>query len=178
MRRAGVDLIILGGGPVVYAESAETADSAVKSLEAELGIPVTTSFEAYKHAEAVLGSQRVGSVTYGAPRGATDHLSAQVVNDSSHYVATKIVNVPFVEIGRISSDVPLSLARELKQEHPEIDTIRLVSPHWACAVIIEPIEKELEVSVLQGSQALLWHALRTLGITDRIDGYGTLLRDH
>ena len=90
----------------------------------------------------------------------------------------KFAGVPFIEVGAIPSEVPLQLARELKQEHPEIDTIHLGSPHWATGAVIETLEQELGVNVVQGSQAILWWALRTLGIDDRIEGYGRLLREH
>jgi maleate isomerase len=81
-------------------------------------------------------------------------------------------------VGRIPAEVPLRLARELKQEHPDIDTIQLGSPHWATAGIIQTLEDELGVNVVQGSQAMLWYGLRQCGIEDRVEGYGRLLREH
>ena len=39
------------------------------------------------------------------------------------------------------------------------------------------IERELGVNVMTSQQAILWNALRTAGINDRIEGYGRLLRE-
>ncbi len=54
----------------------------------------------------------------------------------------------------------------------------LGSPHWATGAIIETLEQELGINIVQGSQSILWWALRSLGINDRIEGYGKLLREH
>ena len=49
--------------------------------------------------------------------------------------------------------------------------------HWATAHAIDAIERELGVNVMTSQQAILWNALRTAGINDRIEGYGRLLRE-
>jgi maleate cis-trans isomerase len=93
-------------------------------------------------------------------------------------VGRKYAAYPFIEVGRIPSDVPAALARELKKEHPEIEAIHLGAPHWATAEIIEPLERELGIDIIGGTQAILWWALRRCGIHDRIEGYGRLLSEH
>ena len=41
---------------------------------------------------------------------------------------------------------------------------------------IEPLEREFGVNVVSALQAIVWDALRRVGVSDRIDGYGRLLR--
>lgn len=180
MARAGVNMIILGGGPVVYSGGRERAEQTIKSLQEELGVPVTNSTAAYREANRALGAKAVGSVTYASAPGSPDHLSSESRHDRGgiREVGSKYAGYPFIDVGRIPSEVPARLARELKQEHPEIDTIHLGSPHWATAEIIEPLERELGVNIVAGSQALVWWALRRCGLDDRIQGYGRLLREH
>ncbi|CAN0493849.1 unnamed protein product, partial [Discosporangium mesarthrocarpum] len=43
---------------------------------------------------------------------------------------------------------------------------------------IEPLEEALGKPVISSNSATRWHTLRDAGIDDRIDGLGTLLRDH
>ena len=180
MARAKVDIIVFGGGPVVYSGGQQRADDTMRELRQEFGIPVTNSTTAYHQADAALGARVVGSVTYASAPGSTEHLPNERFTDPNKttLVGQKFAGVPFIEVGTIPSEVPLQLARELKQEHPDIDTIHLGSPHWATGAVIETIEQELGVNVVQGSQAILWWALRTLGMEDRIEGYGRLLREH
>ena len=44
------------------------------------------------------------------------------------------------------------------------------------AGLIEPIEREFGITVMAASQACIWDALRLVGVHDRIEGYGRLLR--
>lgn len=44
--------------------------------------------------------------------------------------------------------------------------------------IIEDLEQKLGKPVICSNQAMMWDVLRRAGINDRIDGYGSLLRDH
>ena len=71
----------------------------------------------------------------------------------------------------------LTLSRRIKQEHPEADTIHPSCAHWATAHAIESIEQELGVDVMTSQQAIVWNALRTAGIDDRLPGFGRLLRE-
>jgi len=180
MARAGVDIIVLGGAPVVYGGGGEGAPERIKALSEELGVPVTDSGTAYHQADLALGAKLVGAITYASAPGSRDHLTSpgNPEREAVEIVATRYAEQAFIDVGRIDSSLPLQMARQLKTEHPEIDTIHLGSPHWACGAIIEPVEQELGVSAVQGSQAILWWALRSLGIDDRIQGYGRLLREH
>jgi maleate isomerase len=180
MARAGVDIIVLGGAPVVYGGGGEGVGDRIAALSKELGVPVTDSGTAYHQADLALGARLVGAITYASAPGSPDHLSSpgNPEHEKARIIATGYAGRDFIDVGRIDSEVPMQMARDLKRDHPEIDTIHLGSPHWACGAIIDQVEQGLAVNVVQGSQAILWWALRSLGIEERIDGYGRLLRDH
>jgi maleate isomerase len=180
MARAGVNIIVLGGSPVVYSGGRERAEQTIEALQQELGIPVTDSTTAYHQADIALGAKVVGFVTYASAPGTADHLPSERFRDPTRVriAGRKYGGIPFIDVGHVRSEVPLQMARELKKEHPQIDTIHLGSPHWATGAVIEPLEQELGVNIVQGTQAILWWALRSLGIEDRIQGHGRLLRDH
>ncbi len=82
-----------------------------------------------------------------------------------------------IDLGRISSEVPHRIGRELKRDHSEVDTLYFPCPHWAVAEQIDPLEQEFGVNVVTALQAIVWESLRRCGIKDRIDGYGRLLRE-
>ena len=92
--------------------------------------------------------------------------------------AIKGADRPAIELGRIPSEAPLAIARELKEAHPEVDTISFPCPHWAVAELIDPLETELGVNVVTALQTIVWESLRLCGIKDSIGGYGRLLREH
>lgn len=100
------------------------------------------------------------------------------LDDGLEPVGNKSAGATFEDYNRIPADRALALGRELKQEHPEADTLLYGCPHWAVVHAIEPLERELGVNVVASLQAIVWEGLRKCGIDDRIDGYGRLLREH
>jgi maleate cis-trans isomerase len=69
------------------------------------------------------------------------------------------------------------MGRALIRQYPQADSILFPSPHWPTMEAIEPIERELGVNVMTALQAAVWDALRRVGVDDRIEGFGRLLRD-
>jgi maleate isomerase len=43
---------------------------------------------------------------------------------------------------------------------------------------VEELEAELKKPVLTSNQAMIWHALRLSNISDKVEGFGSLLRLH
>jgi maleate isomerase len=82
----------------------------------------------------------------------------------------------FNQIGRIPQEAALDMGRKLMHAHRDADTILFPSPHWPTLGAIEPLEREFGVNVMTALQAIVWHALRRVGVTDRIEGYGRLFR--
>ena len=78
---------------------------------------------------------------------------------------------------RIPVTAALELGRALMRAHPSADAIFMPSPHWPVIEAIEPLEREFGVAVMAASPACIWDALRLAGVSDRIDGYGRLLRE-
>jgi len=80
--------------------------------------------------------------------------------------------------GKVPIDTARTIARNLAETYPSIDTIHFLCPHWATNSVIDELEQELGVNVLTASQAIIWESLRRCGIDDRLSGWGRLLRDH
>jgi maleate isomerase len=66
----------------------------------------------------------------------------------------------------------------LAMRRPDADAYFLSCTAIKSSETIDALEAELERPVISSNQAVLWSALRTAGITDRVDGYGRLMRDH
>ncbi len=58
------------------------------------------------------------------------------------------------------------------------DAIVQVGTNLAMAQLADEAERWLDMPVLAINAITFWSALRDLGIDDRIDGYGSILRDH
>ena len=80
-----------------------------------------------------------------------------------------------LEVGRLEATTAYELARRV--DRPEADGIVLACTNWRTMDVIERLEQELGKPVISTTQVTIWAALRMLGETVGIPGYGRLLRD-
>jgi maleate isomerase len=176
MAAAGVDIVMLGGVPINLSRGAANAEQMIRDLEAELGVKVATSASAQAEAARALGCRKV-VVAQPYETSETDRIAGYARHFGCEVLGATGWGSAFNQIGRIPQDAALKMGRELKRAHPDADSILLPSPHWPTAGAIEPLERELGVTVMTALQAIVWHALRRCGVNDRIEGFGRLLRE-
>jgi maleate isomerase len=176
MAKAGAALVMLGGNPINLSRGLKNLDEITSEMEREIGIPVLTSSQSQIKALQLLGSRKVATVHPYEPEHNPRHEKA--IREFGFEPAGVIaVGGSFSDLGSIPDETALTLARRIKQEHPEADTIHFASAHWATAGAIDTIERELGVSVMTSHQAITWACLRRAGIADKIAGFGRLLRE-
>jgi maleate isomerase len=176
MAAAGVDIVVLGGVPINLSRGHDNAQAMTRDLEAELGVKVATSASSQSAAAKALGCKKV---VVAQPYEASE--TARINNYAVHF-GCEVLGATgwgsaFNQIGRIPRKAALEMGRELMRRHPDADSILLPSPHWPTIGAIEPLEQEFGVNVMTALQAIVWHALRSVGVNDRIEGYGRLFRE-
>ena len=176
MAKAGASLVMLGGNPINLSRGLHTLDDLTSGMEREIGIPVLTSSQSQIKALKLLGSRKVATVHPYEEEHNERHLAA--MREFGFEPAGVIaVGGGFSNLGGIPDETALDLARRIKRENPQADTIHFASAHWATAGAIDAIERELGVSVMTSHQAITWACLRRAGVADKIAGYGRLLRE-
>jgi maleate isomerase len=175
--RAGCDLIVLGGVPVNTVRGFQEFEVFMNQLEQELGVPVTSSYQAQVNAYKALGSKKVATV-HPFPATQDARFDGMMLRFNMELAGCKGIGGNLIELPLIPKGSALACSRELMREHPEADTIFYPNPHWSVIEDIEEIERELKVNVVASLQAIIWESLRKCGINDRIQGYGKLLREH
>src|ERR1700688_4630560 len=176
MAAAGVDIVVLGGVPINLSRGHDNAQAVIRDLEAELGVKVATSASAQAAAACALGCKKV-VVAQPYEKTETDRIAGYARHFGCEVLGATGWGSAFNQIGRIPQDAALQMGRELKRAHPDADSILLPSPHWPTIGAIEPLERELGVTVMTALQAIVWHALRRCGVNDRIEGVGRLFRE-
>jgi maleate cis-trans isomerase len=176
MARAGADVVVLGGNPINQSRGIENLDAICNDLSKEIGTKVITSTQSQMKALKALGAKKVATVHPFVTEldEHHDHATARLGVESTGAIAC---GYTVETLGKIPGELALTLSREAKQRWPDTDTIHPSCAHWATAHAIDRIERELAVNVMTSQQAILWNALRTAGIGDRIAGYGRLLRE-
>lgn len=79
-------------------------------------------------------------------------------------------------IGRVPPESLFRLARYI--DHPDSEVIFLSCTNLATIEMIEALEEEIGKPVISSNLVTFWASLRRMGIKDKIDGFGSLLRDH
>ncbi|MGE5538849.1 MAG: hypothetical protein ACM30I_09540 [Gemmatimonas sp.] len=176
MAQAGATVVVLGGNPINLVHGGGDLRTFQDKLTADIGLPVLTSHIAQREALRALGSRKIATVhPYESAHNARHE--QQIRDFGCEPCGVIACDRGFLGLGSVPMEMALTLSRRVKAEHPDADTIHLASAHWATAHAIEAIERELNVVVMTSQQAIFWHAIRTAGVSDRIAGYGRLLRD-
>ena len=171
------DCVIMGMSAETFWDGAAGADALVaKMLERTGGVPVVMGSTAVDAAlKAHGGVRKIGVITPYMP------------------VADRQVRGFFEEIGYevvhlhgLRSPSPMMIAHESAQVLKRaaiavsdgVDAIVQCGTNLAFAKVAAYAEFWLEKPVVAINTATYWHALRSNGITDRIEGFGSLLTDH
>jgi hypothetical protein len=172
---SGVDLLVLGGRPVLLSRG-ESLTNIETRLSGELGVRVTTDASAQLAAFHALGSRQVATVHPFSEHDNDRHdrMIEQLGLQSAGSLGggCDLVGLPKIPVSKA-----LEWGRAMKKRSPDADTLLFPCPHWAVIEAIDQLEAELDVLVVTNLQATLWYALRQLKITDKIPGYGRLLRE-
>ena len=177
MVAAGVDIVVFGGVPINMNMNMNNGAAAmIARLEAELGVKVSTSAWCQEKAARTLQCRKAIVVH---PYDESQHArqSGYAAKFGCEVVAVGGVGATLPMFGSVARDAAYELGRALTLKHPEADSILFPSPHWPATGAIEPLEREFGINVVTAGQAAIWDALRRIGVCDKIEGYGRLLRE-
>ena len=137
--------------------------------EAQPTTPVTAAFAAFR----ALQTHRIGVVT---------PYSEEINRTVRQYFIDNGLQVPVFgsfnqtddnRAARISIDCIRDAIMSVGS-HTEVETIFLSCTSLRLTEEVDKIESELGKPVTSSNHALIWHALRLAGVSERIDGYGSL----
>jgi maleate isomerase len=176
MALTGIDIMVLGGVPINLLRGYDKVDELISETQAKIGVPVTTSLTAQVEAMRTTGARKV-AIAHPYPETSSKAFIDTVNYYGFEFAGALGAGVKGREVGLIPLETSVELCRSLKREHPDIDTMWLPSPHWACVEAISAIEQELGVTVISANQAIVWQALRRCGISDQLEHRGRLLAE-
>lgn len=173
--------VIMGMSAETFWDGAEGAERLHKKMvERTGGVPVimgSTAVDAAIKAYSTGGKpiRKIGIITPYMPVG--DNNVRKFFEDQGYEV---------VNLVGLKSPSPMLIAHESKQtlkraaiEVSEgVDAIIQAGTNLAFAEVAAIAEFWLEKPVIAINTATYWHALRTMGIMDQMDGFGTLLSQH
>jgi len=172
---AGVDAICLAHATASSVKVGGDREL-IDRIRSAAGVQATTTFTAIVEALRALKVKKVAAVLpYTMPERNTQLTS--FLEGNGFHVDT-VTTGQYIAGHEISSQPPSSAYRLIKQaDTPTSDAVIMTITNFRTIEVIELLEKDLGKPVVTGNQAMLWHCLRLLGISESIKGFGTLLRE-
>ena len=145
-------------------------------VSAEVGVPVLGASQADYAALHALSAQRVAIVT---PFNAEVDAVVKANTEAAGFEVIAIKGTAAPSLPEIC-ETPLDDIRAVFAEvaSSECDAILQVGTALPVVALIEELEAKHDKPIVACNAAVYWQALRKIGITDPIPGFGTLLGSH
>ena len=172
---ADVDVVVLGATAPSFLKGLGYDRELIAKLEGATGRTATTTSTALVQAIGHIGARRVvlGSAydekVNGIAKAFLEASGVEVVGVKGLSLVDNLV------VGRLGADTAYDLAMQV--DRPDADAIVLSCTNWQTMDAIERIERETGKPVISTTQASIWAALRAIGHTEPVRGFGQLLRE-
>jgi maleate isomerase len=169
---ATVDVIAFGCTTGSLLKGVGWDQEIIKRIVAETGTPATTTATAVVDA---LHKLNIRNLSVATPY--VEELNKKEVKflEGHGFKVVKIKGLGLIKgIGNNHPEVAYRLAREVNVA--EAEGIFISCTNFRTIEIIERLESDLQKPVVTSNQATFWKVLRTVGIHEKIKGYGSLLK--
>ncbi len=169
------DIVVVGNSIEMRDWSVARQDHHRTLLQAAIGtIPLVLGGDATLAALKAVGARRIALLSpmhkrySGSARAFYEAMGFEVVVD--HCLGVQLPQ----DIIKVTDDQILAAFAEM--DRPEVDTLVHVGGALSVLPLVERLERTHAKPVVTVNAASYWAALRKLGVTDKIDGFGRLLR--
>jgi maleate isomerase len=169
--------VVMGMSAETFWEGAFDMNALQAHLEARAGVKVILGAQACHAAiQRYGGVRRISLITPYMPSG--DAQVRRAFTDSGFEVINLLglkSNSPLL----MAHESPERLRRAVREvDDPSVELIMQVGTNLAFGRVAAEAERWLGKPVLAVNTCTYWHALRTSGVDDKVDGFGSLLMEH
>jgi maleate isomerase len=169
--------VVLGMSAETFWEGTMDANALQGHLEGRAGVKVILGAHACQAAiQRYGGVRRISLITPYMPSG--DAQVRRTFTDCGFEVINLLglkSNSPLL----MAHESPERLRRAVREvDDPSVELILQVGTNLAFARVAAEAERWLGKPVLAVNTCTYWHALRSAGVEDKIDGFGSLLMEH
>jgi maleate cis-trans isomerase len=171
---ADVDVIVLGATAPSFLRGLGYDRELIHKMNAAAGKRATTTSTALIEALAHLGIRRVA---LGSAYDEKVNAIARSFIEASGVEVVNVAGLGLVDnlaVGRLAPDTAYELGRSVDVR--EADAIVLACTNWQTMDALDRLEAAVGKPVLSTTQVSIWAALRLLGWSRAIEGYGRLLK--
>ena len=170
-----VNYIIYAGTPLLVSRGIGADVELISKIRDVTGVDATTSISAEIAALRHFGARRIVMASPYPPevqRNTLEFLRGhgfEVLKEAS-------MNVGFHALHEVHPQTIYQFGRDMLNSVPDADALYIPCPQWPVQSAVEAIEHDTVKPVVAGDPAKFWSAFRSVGIHDRIEGCGSLLR--
>lgn len=140
------------------------------------GLGVTTGAQAARAALDACGARKIGIITPYQAVG--DQQVVEFFTDMGYEVHA-IHGLRCEDATVIAEVAPETIKDAFRRvDAPDVDALLQAGTNLPAAIAAAEMEMELGKPVVAINTATVWHAYRTNGIMDKIEGFGSLLAEH
>ena len=169
--------LVIGMSGVAFEGGHEGGAAFSERYQALAGMPITVATDALVGALEALGVRRVATFSPYAPMMG-EHVRRFLAE--SGYEVIRNARIPgctdALSIADVDEDRIWAGMREA--DSAEVEALVQIGANLPMVRLVEGAERELGKPVLAINSVMFWDALRRLGISEPIDGFGRLLREH
>lgn len=177
LKRAGADLILGAGIPVLLSAGVNGNEKILKLLADLSGLPSITTLSSAVEAFRRLEVHRLAIATaYGKPE------LGEKLADFMRAQRFEVVGLSTIETGLASIEKPnldfsfvYQYGKKVFREADRAQALYLPSSAWPTVEYVEYLERDIGVPVVSSSLSAVWNSLRVLDIHEPVRGYGRLL---
>lgn len=171
---ADVDVIILGATAPSFLKGLGYDREVSERITRVTGKPATTTSTALLDAMKMLGVTRIALGSAYSPE--VNGICANFLEANGIRVVAKdgLNVIDNLAIGRLDVQTAYDLGK--KVDCADAQAVVLACTNWKSMAIIERLEQAIGKPVLSTTQVSIWGALKKIGYTGSIAGYGKLLR--
>jgi maleate cis-trans isomerase len=175
--REGVDVINVGGSPVVSVHGRAGHERLLRDIAAITNRPFVTSLQAEVEGLRAAGAGRV-AIASPYPVRQTEKRVTILTDEGFEIVGHRSLDIERTrDIAQLDPQQVRAQAIELATEYPEADVIYLPCGSLPVTTVIDDIERTTGKPVVTNVQAQVAANLRRLGYPSSISGYGRLLAE-
>lgn len=170
------DYLIMGMSSETFWDGVEGNARFIERVRAQSGLGVSTGASACKVALEAHRARRIAVLSPYPP--VADKRVTRYFEEAGFQVARfEGLRCPTAtSIAEVGEDFLRGVLRKL--DSPDVDAIIQVGTNLSMVRLAGEAERWLGKPVLAINAVTLWHALRANGIADRVEGAGSLLREH
>lgn len=177
---AGVDLIVYACAETSFLGDSDDHQRVCTEIELATGKPCISAVGAMVEALQALAVQRISLVTpYTAVRTQVMRECLSRYGFETIHSVQRDFNADQTETREwyYTNRQPADVARDmaLSAMRPEAEALLISATNFRTLSMIETLEQALGKPVVSTNQAIVWAALRHLGLTDQVPGLGRLL---